>query len=81
MTGIILSKFYEGMADIFELDPSDITPGFKLDGGHGPWDSLALVSTIALVDECYDVQLDGTALAGCATIADIEQLIAQATVA
>jgi acyl carrier protein len=69
------------MADIFELDPVDITPGFKLDGGHGAWDSLALVSTIALVDDCFDVQLDGTALAACVTLADIEQLIAQATAA
>lgn len=81
MTGIILSKFYEGIADIFELDPADITPDVQRDGGHGTWDSMALVSAIALVDECYDVQLDGTALAGCVTIAGIEQPVTQASVA
>lgn len=73
-----MSKFYEGMAEIFEVDPSRITPGFDLNSADAQWDSLALVSTIALVDDCYNVMLDGSALAACVTIADIEALIAQA---
>lgn len=73
-----MNKFYEGMAEIFEVDPSRITPGFELNSAEAQWDSLALVSTIALVDDCYNVMLDGSALAACATIADIDALIAQA---
>lgn len=73
-----MSKFYEGMAEIFEIDPSQITPEFDLTSAEAQWDSLALVSTIALVDDCFNVMLDGTALAGCKTIGDIEALIEQA---
>jgi acyl carrier protein len=46
---------------------------------HG-WDSLAVISTIAIVDELFNVTLDGSALSKCTTVADIEALIAQATV-
>ncbi|MEX5748173.1 acyl carrier protein [Massilia sp. X63] len=73
-----MSKFYEGMAEIFEIDPSQITPEFDLTGAEAQWDSLALVSTIALVDDCFNVMLDGTALAACKTIGDIEALIEKA---
>jgi acyl carrier protein len=73
-----MSKFYEGMAEIFEIDPAQITPQFDLTSADAQWDSLALVSTIALVDDCFNVMLDGTALAACKTIGDIEALIEQA---
>lgn len=73
-----MSNFYEGMAEIFEIDPSKITPEFELGSADAQWDSLALVSTIALVDDCYNVMLDGSALAACKTIGDIEALIAAA---
>jgi acyl carrier protein len=68
-----MDKFYEGMAEVFEIDASAITPDFDLH--EHTWDSLAIVSTIALADECFDVMLNGQALAACNTIADIEALI------
>jgi acyl carrier protein len=40
------------------------------------WNSLAIVSTIALADECFDVMLNGRLLDICKTISDIENLIA-----
>ena len=70
-----MSTFYEGMAEIFEIDPSRITPEFDLGSTEAQWDSLALVSTIALVDDCYNVMLDGSKLACCKTIGEIEALI------
>lgn len=73
-----MSKFYEGMAEIFEIEPASITPAFDLTSAEAQWDSLALVSTIALVDECFNVMLDGTELAACKTIGDIESLIEKA---
>jgi acyl carrier protein len=36
---------------------------------------LAIVSTIALADDCFGVMLEGKALGDCQTIADIEKLI------
>lgn len=69
-----MSEFYEGMADIFEIDAGEVTPQLNLQSQA--WDSLAIVSTIALVDDCFGVMLDGQSLAKCETIGDIEKLIA-----
>lgn len=73
-----MSEFYEGMAEILEVDPSVISSAFELHGGEAAWDSLAIVSTIALVDDCFGVMLEGIALTNCLTVADIESLISQA---
>ena len=76
-----MSEFFEGMAEIFEVDVSKISSEFELHSGEAAWDSLAIVSTIALVDDCFNVMLEGKALGECQTIADIEKLIAQAKIA
>jgi acyl carrier protein len=73
-----LEKLYVELAEVLEIDPSTIGPKLKLHE-HG-WDSLAVISTIAIVDELFNVTLDGSALSKCTTVADIEALIAQATV-
>jgi acyl carrier protein len=73
-----MSEFYEVMAEIFEVDVGKISQAFELDSGEAPWDSLAIVSTIALVDDCFNVMLDGKSLGSCQTIGDIERLIESA---
>jgi acyl carrier protein len=73
-----MSEFYDGMAEIFEVDVSQISPDFELHSGEAAWDSLAIVSTIALADDCFGVMLEGKALGECKTIADIEKLAASA---
>lgn len=70
-----MSAFLEGMAEIFEVDAADMSSDFDLHGAEAAWDSLAIVSTIALVDECFGVMLDGQSLTKCAKVADIEALI------
>lgn len=70
-----MSEFYQGMAEIFEIEVEKINPQFELNAGEAAWDSLAVVSTIALVDDCFNVMLEGKALVECETIADIEKLI------
>lgn len=70
-----MSEFYEGVAEILEVDPSEVTPELALDEGN--WDSLAIVSTIALIDEVYDKTVSGEALEGCKTVSDLEK-VAQA---
>jgi acyl carrier protein len=70
-----MSEFYEGMSEIFEVDVDKISSTFDLHSGESAWDSLAIVSTIALVDDCFNVMLAGRALETCETIADIEKLI------
>lgn len=73
-----MNQFYEGIAEILEVDPGAVNAQLALTGGDADWDSLAIVSTIALADDCFSVMLDGKALAACATVGDIEALIAAA---
>ena len=68
-----MSEFYEGLAEILEVDESEVTPGLEL--GEN-WDSLAIVSSIALIDDVYDIQVRPEKLADCKTVGDIEQLVA-----
>jgi len=67
-------QFADGFAEILEIEPAAILP--QLDVASHNWDSLAIVSTIALVDELYGVVLDGKALSNCKTVADIQALVA-----
>ena len=69
-------QFAAGFAEILEIEPASVVP--ELDLGNHNWDSLAIVSTIALVDELYGVVLDGKSLNNCKTVADIEALAAKA---
>jgi acyl carrier protein len=43
--------------------------------GGADWDSLAVISTIALIDELFDCTVSGQALGVCKTVADIALLI------
>lgn len=69
-----MSALYEGLADIFEMDASEITADTSL--SDLTWDSLAIVSTIALFDELYGREVSIDSLKNCATIGDIEALAA-----
>jgi acyl carrier protein len=68
-----MQAFYDGIAEILEIEPSMVTS--QLDLLAHNWDSLAVVSTIALCDECFNIMLDGQALNKCQSVADIEKLI------
>ena len=68
-----MSEFYEGLAEIIEVDADKVTPDLALD--EGAWDSLAVVSTIALIDDVYDVTVHPDKLADCKTVGDIDSLV------
>jgi acyl carrier protein len=70
-----MSDFYDGMSEILEVSIDKLSPDFDLNSGESPWDSLAIVSTIALVDDCFNVMLNGQSLGECKSIFDIENLI------
>lgn len=67
-----MNELYEGLADIFEIEVAEIGPDTSLEE-HG-WDSLAMVSTIALFDELFGKELKVGSLTACVTVADIEAL-------
>jgi acyl carrier protein len=70
-----MSDLYQGLAEILELEPVQINRDLRLEDTI--WDSMAVVSTIALVDELYDEPLGADALSECQTIGDIEDLVAR----
>ena len=74
-----MQELYAGLAEIFETDTAEVNADTVL-ANHN-WDSLAIVSTIALVDEIRGELLDGAALAECVTVSDIAALIPQAKAA
>lgn len=59
-----------GLAEI--LEASAVAPETLL-ADAGSWDSLAIVSTIALLDE-HGVEVTGQQLAACVTVADVLKL-------
>lgn len=65
-----MSEFYEGMAEILEVDADEINAEYELGAA---WDSLAIVSTIALVDEVFDKAIGADTLQECRTVGDIEK--------
>lgn len=68
-----MSEFYEGLAEILEVDTAEVNSDLSL--GES-WDSLAIVSTIALIDDVYDIQVRPEKLSECKTVGEIEQLVA-----
>lgn len=70
-----MNAFYEGLAEILEVEPDTVSSSMELE--ESAWDSLAVVSTIALIDEVYDQQVNADALVECRTVGDIEKLVAK----
>ena len=65
--------FFVGLAEIFELEDDEVNA--ELDLSTVAWDSLAIVSVIALADDIYGVFLEGEKLKACSTVADIVALV------
>lgn len=72
-----MDEFYQGMAEILEVEPEEVSPDLTLDEGN--WDSLAIVSTIALIDEVFDKTVSGEALEECKTVGDVEKVAKEAS--
>jgi len=64
-----------GVAQVLQVDAATISPDTVLEGLG--WDSVAVLSTIAFIDEHYGITVSGEELSRCATIRDISGLIAR----
>ena len=67
--------FINDLAEVLEMEPSDLQESLELTSEN--WDSLTVLATIALVDEHYDVTVDGGALADCTSIGNLLEKIQQ----
>ena len=70
-----MTEFRNGLAEILEVDAGELEDGFEL---GELWDSLAIVSTLALIDEVHDVAVSAADLAECKAVGDIQALISAA---
>ena len=63
------SKKIELLADILDADPSEIEDDMKL-ASVGDWDSLAILSFIAMMDEEFEKEINGATVKKLTTVAD-----------
>tara|TARA_Y100001968_G_C19423202_1_gene752913 strand:- start:490 stop:744 length:255 start_codon:yes stop_codon:yes gene_type:complete len=68
-----LDSFLNQMADIFEMSSDELK--IDLDAAKLEWDSLAIISTIALIDEQFGVMIPGVDLNKCSSINEILSLV------
>ena len=67
------SEFLQNMAEILELDEEEVSEELSFE--DLAWDSLAVVSTIAAIDEYFDVMISGQSLGECKSMNDVLKLI------
>lgn len=65
------SEFLKALGSTVLESKEEITPDTKLE----IWDSLAVVSTIAVIDDVYGKFVDGKKLMACNTAGDILRLV------
>ena len=68
-----MQDLFNGIAEILEIEVNEVTPELNL--SEYVWDSLAIVSTIALIDELFNKIVNGQALEKCKKVSDIMALI------
>ena len=70
-----INSFLNALAESIEMPENSLSEDTKLKDIE--WDSLAIISCIAISDELFDVMLSGDELANVSTIKDIIFLISK----
>lgn len=65
--------FMQEMADLLEVEVEELSDDFELNKEN--FESIMVVSTIALIDECFDITVTGKALAQATTMGGVLELI------
>jgi acyl carrier protein len=71
---IMENKLIEIVAEALEIDQDEASNDIMLDPEDN-WDSIAMLSVIASIDEEFDIQLDGDELAACTSVSQILNLL------
>lgn len=74
MTAVDRTDFYRQVNQLLESDSGDLRGSTELANLEG-WDSVALVSFIAMADSVYGATLDAQALLDCDTVDDLAELV------
>lgn len=67
-------EFLRKLEDILELDDNTLNGTENLEE-LDDWDSLAVMSFIAMVDEDFGIAIDADGIMGCKTINDLADLL------
>lgn len=62
------------IAKLMEMDVKDLDINASLDQ-YGNWDSLVVISTIAAIDEQFNVIIKGSEIESCKTLKEIFELV------
>lgn len=68
-------RFLKGLAEELDASIDELTREYRLT--EDKWDSLAVVCAVGLIDESYDVTIDGETLRQCSTVGELLEAIAQ----
>ena len=68
-----IEVFFNELSDAMDIENIKLTKDTKL--SEIPWDSLAIISTIAIFDSVFDVVLKVDSLSTCNTLGDIIELV------
>jgi acyl carrier protein len=68
------TAFYRDLADLLELAPDALTGAGVLADLEG-WDSVAVISFIAMADEKYGVNVPAKRIAECHTVDDLAAVV------
>lgn len=66
--------FVTALSEILQVSSKTITEDYTLHNGN--WDSVAVMATIALIDEQYNISVPGNELVGCKSVGQLLKLIA-----
>ena len=66
-------RFQEGLAGILSVSPDSLTDDFELNDQN--WDSLVLISAIALIDQTYGLTVPTAKLANCRSAGEAAALV------
>ncbi len=69
-------EFYRNLDELLEIDPGTTTGGDLLEDLVG-WDSVAVISFIAMADEKYGVNLPARRIAECKSVDDLAAIVAE----
>lgn len=66
--------FLTEFSEIFEVSPSEMVSSFEFEADLH-WDSLAIVSTIALIDEHYNITVKADDFVTCKNFRELASMI------
>ena len=68
------NAFLKDLAEVLEVNPSELEED-DFEFTSEVWDSLTVLATIALVDEHFDIAIDGSDLMDCTSVASLLERI------